>query len=521
MAQNIACLIKFVELQLKHDELDTEVLYLIDDLRDLDGMGQTRFDPILENRDAAQVRVGTKFIAHSDLLVSILRRLRDRLYHKPLETWFLFQISDLNLQIQTDRADDLIDLMATAQSGLLFSPERDYIAEAETYSRTQGEISPTELDNLNLLRQRLGLSVEQAELFNARVVGPYKTQAEKHRYFDETAAAEFDRLRHMDADQPLAPKDSWPVLQELAENLALPIPEAEAIYQKHWQRYSDEAKLKTEQQAVTTAEETRLATETQAEGDRQNQVQQAREHLDQYLAFCRQTMASRLYPSEFDQGRLDQARRLWDISVDEAIALEASVRNQLYGSIESAAGVDYSRLRDLLLQQAWQEADMETEAVILKALDRDMQPVTAATVQRLPAVDLATIDALWSRYSNKRFGFKAQQQVHRSQQQIQQDDRQQWLAFQQALGWCEPPSLFDKGYRPYHDLNFSLEAPPGHLPTWRWCCPSLSDRYRLSLDVMAAVIHHLGLCMPLAPAPAPAVDPTAPTVLTGGATRAV
>ncbi|MBW4461897.1 MAG: GUN4 domain-containing protein [Nodosilinea sp. WJT8-NPBG4] len=521
MAQNIACLIKFVDPQLKPDELDTEVHYLTEDLRDLDGMSQIRFDPILEIRDAVETRVGIRFIAHSDLLVSILRRLRDRLYYKPLETWFLFHISDLNLQIRTDQAEDLVDLMATAQSGLLFSPVRDYLAEAETYSRTQGELSPTELDNLNLLRQRLSLSAEQAELLNARAVGPYKTHAEKHRYFDETTAAEFSRLRHMDADHPFAPKDPWPVLQELAENLALPISEAEAIYQKHWQRYNDEIKLKTDQQSAKTAVDDSFVAETKAADAHQNQVEQAREHLEQYLSLCRQAMANSLYPSEFDQGRLDQARRLWDISLDEALTIETAVRNELYGGVESAAGVDYNRLRDLLLQQAWQEADMETEAVILKTLDRDMQPVTATTVQRLPAVDLATIDALWSRYSNKRFGFRAQQQVHRSQQQIQQDDRQQWLAFQQALGWREPSSLFYQGYQPYHDLNFSLEAPLGHLPTWRWCCPSLSDRYRLSLDVMAAVIHHLSLCMPLDPVPTPAVDPTAPTVLTGGQTRAV
>lgn len=520
MAQNIAFSIKFVDSQLKRDGLDTEVHYLIEDLRDLDGMGQVRFNPILETSNGEEVSVGTRFVAHSEVMGAILRRLRDRLYHKPLETQFLCQISDLNLQIQTDRADDLVDLMATAQSGLLFSPERDYLAAAETYSRTQGELSPTELDNLNLLSQRLGLSTERAELLNARAVGPYKTQADKRRHFDDTTAAEFSRLRTMAADQPFASKDPWPVLQELAENLALPIPEAESMYQKHWQSYSDEAKLKTNQNAVKTAEDIRLAAEAkgEAEGDRQ---QQAREHLEQYQALCRQTLASSLYPSEFDQGRLDQARRLRGLSIDEALKIEAAVRSELYGSIESAAGVDYSRLRDLLHQQAWQEADMETEAVILKALDRDMQPVTAATVQRLPAVDLDTIDALWSRYSNKRFGFKAQQQVHRSQQQVQQDDRQQWLAFQQALGWREPPSLFYKGYRPYHDLNFSLEAPLGHLPTWRWCCSSLSDRYRLSLDVMVAVIHHLNECMPSTTAPTPAVDPAAPTVITGGLTRAV
>nr|WP_278003718.1 GUN4 domain-containing protein [Nodosilinea sp. TSF1-S3] len=232
-------------------------------------------------------------------------------------------------------------------------------------------------------------------------------------------------------------------------------------------------------------------------------------------------MASSLYPSEFDQGRLEQARRLRGLSIDEALTLEAAVRDELYGGLESAAGVDYSRLRHLLHQQAWHEADMETESVLLKALDRDMQPVTAATVQRLPAVDLATIDALWSRYSNRRFGFKAQQLVYRSQQQIQQDERQRWLDFQQALGWREPPSLFYRGYRPYHDLLFDLKAPPGHLPTWRWCCLSLSDRYRLSPELMAAVTQHLNDCLPLDPAAMPAPDSAAPTVIDGGPTLAV
>ncbi|MEA5451233.1 GUN4 domain-containing protein [Leptolyngbya sp. CCNP1308] len=521
MAQTITFLIKIVETDLKSDEVVTEVRYLIDDLLDLDGMGQTRFEKVPEVRDVAEISVGVQFDAESDLLGSILRRLRDRLYYNPIETYIRLRLADINLQVQTHQADDLTGLMAVAQSGVLFSPECDYLIEAETYSRSQGELSPTELDNLNLLRQRLGLSVELAEVLNARAAGPYRTRAEKCRHFEEITSAEFSRLRTLGEGPPFAPKALWPVLQELAENLGLPTPEAEAIYQKHQQSYDDDIKLKTNQNAAKTAEDARLAAEAKAEGDRQKQAQQAREHLEQYLALCRQTMASSLYPSEFDQGRLDQARRLRDISTNEALALEATVRNELYGSIESAAGVDYSRLRDLLHQQAWQEADMETEAVLLKALDRDMQPITATTVQRIPAVDLATIDALWSRYSNKRFGFKAQQQVHRAQQQVQQDDRQQWLAFQQALGWREPPSLFYQGYRPYHDLNFNLEAPLGHLPTWRWCCPSLSDRYRLSLDVMAAVIHHLNECMPLTAAATPAVDPAAPTVIAGGPTRAV
>jgi hypothetical protein len=509
LAQNIEFLIKFVDPQLKSDDIVTEVHYLIEDLRDLDGMSPVRFTSVLEIRDVAEIRVGIKFDAHSDMLGPILRRLRDRLYYKPIKTCFYFRISEIILKVQTHQAEDLVGLIATAQTGLLFSPERDYLAEAETYSRTQGELSATELDNLNLLRQRLGLSVEQAETLNARVAGPYKTQAEKRRHFEETTQAEFSRLRTMQTGMPFAPKSIWPVLQELAENLGLPIPEAEAIYQQYQQRYDKDDKLKTEQQAIKTAEENRLAVEVKAEAERQKQAQQAQEHRDQYRSLCRQAMAIGLYLSEFDQGRLDQARRLRHISLEDAVGIEAAVRDELYGAIKSSAvGVDYSRLRGLLHQNAWQAADLETEAAILKAMNQDMQPVTASTVQRLSPVDLATIDALWSRYSNGRFGFKAQQQVHRGQQQIQADDHKRWVVFEETLGWRKPSSWFYRGFQPYHDLTFSLEAPPGHLPTWRWCCVSLGHRYSISPQVMEAVMAYLNESIPPESAVITALEPT-------------
>lgn len=508
MAENVACLIKVVDPQLKSDEVVTEVRYLIEDLRDLDDMSQVRFEPYSEIRDVAEIQVGIRFEVDAERLGSILRRLRDRLYYKPIPTRFLFQISDIQLQIETHKAGDLTGLMLAARSGLLFSPVSDYLAEAETYSRTQGELSPTELDNLSLLRQRLDISEEVAKLLNARAAGPYPTQAEKQRHFDETVRAEFSRLRSHHDGQPIAPKDIWPVLQELAENLGLPTPEAEALYQQHLQRYRDDIRLKAEQQALKAAEDARLAGEAKAEGDRQQQAQQTQAHRDQYRTLCHQALAKGLYPSEFDQGRLDQARRLRGIAPVDAVSIETAVRDELYGSIDSAAGVNYNRLRGLLMQQAWQAADLETETAILKALNQDMQPVTAATVQRLPAVDLATIDALWQRYSNGRFGFKAQQQVYRSQQQILQDDPQRWLGFQQGLGWRDQPSWLSRGFRPYHNLDFSLAAPPGHLPTWRWCCPSLSHRYSPSLEVVEAVLAHLNTCMPLEAVSIPTFDQT-------------
>jgi hypothetical protein len=432
LVQNVTCSIKFVDPQLKSDDVVVEVTYLIEDLRDLEGMSQIRFEPISEIRGTDDITVGIKFEFEFDRLVAMLRRLRDRLYYNPIETWFLFQISDIGLQIDTHRADDLIGLMAAARSGLLFYPERDYLAEAETYSRTQGELSPTELDNLNLLRQRLDISTELAEVLNTIAASPYQTLAEKRRHFEETTQAEISRLKFHHDGQPIAPKDIWPVLQELAENLILPTSEATAIYQTHWQHYQDEIRVKTEQVSAQTTADERLAAD--AEAERQRQAQQAQEQRDQYRDLCCATMADDIYPSEYDQGRLDQARRLRGIPIDEAIQIEAAVRDQLYGSVGSEAGVDYTRLRHCLHQQAWEEADLETEIAILAAIKQDQQPLTVATVSHLPAVDLATIDALWSRYSQGKFGFKAQQQVYRSQQQIQPDEKSDGWDFTTCWG---------------------------------------------------------------------------------------
>ncbi len=511
MAQAVSFLIRFEDPQLKADDIATEVRYLVEDLRDLEGMTQVRYEPYAEVRDLAEAQVGIRFVASSTQLGAILRRLCDRLYYNPVQTCFLIQIADIRLQIQTHRADDLVGLMAMTQSGLLFSPERDYLAEVETYSRTQGELSPTEMDNLNLLRQNLGLSAQQAEALNARAAGPYRTQSEKRRHFEETVQAEFSRLQSMQEDLPFAPKDFWPILQELAENLGFPTAEAETIYRHHRQRYEEDRRISREQTAAQTAEKALLAAEAKAEGDRQQQAQQAQDRRDQFKTLCREAMAHGLYPSEYDQGRIDQARRLREIPQEEAVQIEAAVRTELYGGIDSAAGVDYSRLRELLHQQDWQAADLETEAAILKALNRDMQPVTAETVPLLPSVDLATIDALWSRYSGGRFGFKVQQQVYRHQEQIQRGEDRRWRDFQIDLGWQELPTWWYRGFKPYGAIDFSLAAPQGHLPTWRWGCPSLGHRYRLSPELVEAVMTHLNQCMPLEAASLAAFDPSSPS----------
>lgn len=515
LQQRVTISIMFLDVDLEGYDLWTEVQYLIADLRDLEGMGGIKFEERNDIRGTNEVRTGIKFDVDLTMLGAILRRLHDRLYYggsknialnsNPLETLFLIQIENIKLEIQTHKPEDIVGLWSVCQNRTILPAQSEYLVMAETYTRTKGGLSSTEEDNLQLKQKVLKfyISEEEAELLKIKAAGLYRTKEARQSYFEEITQAEFRRIRAYHG-LSIAPKDTWPVLQDLAENLGIPTLKAKAIYQNHWQRYQDDIKLKDEQQALKSAEDARIA----AEAYRQQQAHQAQEQRDLYKALCHQALAKGLYPSEFDQGRLDQARRLRGIAPVDAVSIEAAVRDELYGSVDSAAGVDYTRLRDLLMQQAWQAADLETETNLLKALNQDMQPVTAATVQWLPAVDLATIDALWQRHSGGRFGFKAQQQVYRSQQQILQDDPQRWLGFQQGLGWRDQPSWLSRGFRPYYDLDFSRAAPPGHLPTWRWCCPSLSHRYSPSLEVVEAVLAHLNTCMPLEAVSIPTFDQT-------------
>jgi hypothetical protein len=72
--------------------------------------------------------------------------------------------------------------------------------------------------------------------------------------------------------------------------------------------------------------------------------------------------------------------------------------------ISSELGKDYRSLRDLLAENDWQAADVETMALMCEVYGRE-------DVNNFPLVDLQTIDSLWLKYSNGRFGFSVQRRV--------------------------------------------------------------------------------------------------------------
>jgi len=62
----------------------------------------------------------------------------------------------------------------------------------------------------------------------------------------------------------------------------------------------------------------------------------------------------------------------------------------------------YQKLRDFLKAGEWENADLETLRVMLQVADRS---------PNFPCFDLRTIDQLWVKYSNGRFGFSVQKRI--------------------------------------------------------------------------------------------------------------
>jgi hypothetical protein len=134
--------------------------------------------------------------------------------------------------------------------------------------------------------------------------------------------------------------------------------------------------------------------------------------------------------------------------------------------LSSQKGVDYTRLRNLLEAGEWKLADEETLAVMLKASDREAEGwLNVESIKNFPCTDLRTIDQLWVKYSNGRFGFSVQKRIWESFGGNPNADYEIYKKFGDRVGWRVKENWIDYP----DDVIFSTSAPEGHLPLWgRW-----------------------------------------------------
>lgn len=144
-------------------------------------------------------------------------------------------------------------------------------------------------------------------------------------------------------------------------------------------------------------------------------------------------------------------------------------------SLKSDQGVDYSKLRDFLRAGNWREADYLTYLVMLQAVGRERGDwIRSEEMHKFPCSELRIIDKLWVSYSDGKFGFSAQNRIWCSIQNQSNFFRNPFSMsgkeFALSVGWLNGQGSFKER----DDLNFSLDAPKGHLP----CTLHTSGRLR-------------------------------------------
>ncbi len=122
--------------------------------------------------------------------------------------------------------------------------------------------------------------------------------------------------------------------------------------------------------------------------------------------------------------------------------------------------VDYQRLEELLSLKKWREADEETANRMLEVSGRTEEDwLRVEDIDNFPCEDLRTIDQLWVKYSNRRFGFSVQKHIYQSLGGTREYNEEAWKAFGERVGWCKNGKWLD-----YSNLSFDISAQQGHLP---------------------------------------------------------
>jgi hypothetical protein len=118
----------------------------------------------------------------------------------------------------------------------------------------------------------------------------------------------------------------------------------------------------------------------------------------------------------------------------------------------------YQKLEKLLANGDWKEADQETAKVMLKLAERESEGwLDYDSIKNFPCEDLRTIDQLWVKYSNGRFGYSVQKNIWL--ECGGKIDYETECKLGDRIGW-----RLDEEWMEYDQGTFSLDAPVGHLP---------------------------------------------------------
>ncbi|BAZ02179.1 WD40 domain-containing protein [Tolypothrix tenuis PCC 7101] len=133
--------------------------------------------------------------------------------------------------------------------------------------------------------------------------------------------------------------------------------------------------------------------------------------------------------------------------------------------------IDYSNLQLLLSEKNWQAADIETTKIIFTIASQQINNLnlelpmmnqilfSGESIANFPCEDLRIIDKLWLNYSNLHFGFSIQTCIWQRASQASEDLNLKCKDFTEHVAW-----IVNGKWLKDEQINYSLEAPLGHLP---------------------------------------------------------
>lgn len=132
--------------------------------------------------------------------------------------------------------------------------------------------------------------------------------------------------------------------------------------------------------------------------------------------------------------------------------------------LSSEKGIDYRKLRDLLKAGKWKEADRETATRMCEAMGRQQEEwLRVQDVKTFPCTDLQTVDQLWLKHSQGKFGFSVQRRVW--QECGSPTETKTWKTFCDQVGWRR-----NDNWVCYSDLSFDLKnSMKGEIPYFIGC----------------------------------------------------
>jgi hypothetical protein len=352
---------------------------------------------------------------------------------------------------------------------------------------SDGVISIVERDTLDELRETLGLSLEEAKEIETHAYEPFSRYEESLNKYKQT----LDRLiakgyypfneeiqkelENRQRDLGLKPEDAARISKPILEQAELDYQakkKADALNETHSSQpefpqpsVSAEAALQpTVQSPQARVERSTSTTPVASSAPTASASVPKSQSLSAHTRLSQPGASRPLNRRQVLKWAIPAGVGVVGVTIAGRFLGQSSQPSESSKTSPSETTVDYSKLEEFLKAGKWKEADEETNALMLKAANREKDGVLDdASIQDFPCEVLSEIDRLWVDSSGGKFGFSVQKKIYEScggkadgEFNTAIDcfaDRVGWRGTGQTAPWID-----------YPNVNFNTEAPHGHLP---------------------------------------------------------